>query len=180
MFTNEKAPHQQHAFLDAKGGECKWLAPALLQVMKKMLEKSMRNCHSHMINALESLVQLVFLWDKAGPFLTEGEFLMSMSLATTFLQEYTWLNNWAQSEDRKLFHKVMKFHQFLHLVQNSWCLNPRYHWCFKSEDFVSHCARIGHSVSMGVAAPKLSTKIIPKYRILLHLLLSREGFTLEP
>jgi len=38
MFTNEKAPHQQRAFLDAKGGECKWLAPALplLQVMKKM------------------------------------------------------------------------------------------------------------------------------------------------
>ena len=180
MFTTEKSPHQQHAFLDAKGGECKWLAPALLQVMKKMLGKSMRSCHSHMIKALEALVQLVFLWDNAGPFLTEGEFLMSMSLATTFLQEYTWLNNWAQAEDRKLYHKVMKFHQFIHLVKNSRFINPRYHWCFKSEDFVGHCARLGHSVSMGVAATKLSTKVMPKYRILLHLLLSREGFTLEP
>ena len=108
-------------------------------------------------------------------FLTEGEFLMSMSLATTFLQEYTWLNNWAQAEDRKLYHKVMKFHQFIHLVKNSRFINPRYHWCFKSEDFVGHCARLGHSVSMGVAATKLSTKVMPKYRILLHLLLSREG-----
>ena len=35
MFTNEKSPHQSHAFLDAKGGGCKWLAPALLEVMKK-------------------------------------------------------------------------------------------------------------------------------------------------
>ena len=46
MFTNEKSPHQSHAFLDAKGGECKWLAPALLEVMKKMLGPE-RDHHAH-------------------------------------------------------------------------------------------------------------------------------------
>lgn len=45
---------------------------------------------------------------------TEGKFLMSMSLAATFLQEYTWPNNLAQAQGTKLYHKVMKHHQFMH------------------------------------------------------------------
>ena len=45
---------------------------------------------------------------------TEGEFRMSMSLAATFLQEYTWSNNLAQAQGTKLYHKVMKHHQFMH------------------------------------------------------------------
>ena len=43
------------------------------------------------------------------------------------------------------------------------------------EDFVGRIAALTHSVSMGVKSTSLCKKVAPKYRILLHLLLSREG-----
>ena len=52
-------------------------------------------------------------------------------------------------------------------------------WCFKSEDFVGAIARLAHSCTSGVASTRLSTKVLPKYAILLHLLLTREGFSIE-
>lgn len=178
MFTNEKSPHQSHAFLDAKGGECKWLAPALLEVMKKMLGPE-RDHHAHMIQCVEIMVQLVFLWDSADIFLTEAEEEFTMSLCNSFLQEYTYLNHWAETSGRKLFHIVFKHHTFIHLCLGAAEMNPRFHWCFKSEDFVGAIARLAHSCTSGVASTRLSTKVLPKYAILLHLLLTREGFSME-
>ena len=178
MFTNEKSPHQSHAFLDAKGGECKWLAPALLEVMKKMLGPE-RDHHAHMIQCVEIMVQLVFLWDSADIFLTEAEEELTMSLCNSFLQEYTYLNHWAETSGRKLFHIVFKHHTFIHLCLGAAEMNPRFHWCFKSEDFVGAIARLAHSCTSGVASTRLSTKVLPKYSILLHLLLTREGFSME-
>ena len=178
MFTSEKAPHQNYASLDAKGGECKWLAPALLEVIKTMLSDDLDH-HVHMKQCLEALVQLVCLWDSAPAFLSDGQCEMVITLMNAFLQHYTFLNDWASKENRKLFHKVNKHHSFIHLCLGAGELNPRLHWCFKSEDFVGHISRLGHSCSPGVASTKLSTKLLTKYRVLLHLLLTREGFTLD-
>eukprot|EP00438_Fugacium_kawagutii_P003468 Skav217399 [mRNA] locus=scaffold532:724880:732954:+ [translate_table: standard] len=178
MFTSETSPHQSYAFLDAKGGECKWLAPALLEVMRNLLKPD-RAIHATMVACLEAMVQLVSLWDGAGIFLTETGYDLTMSLCNAFCQEYTHLHKWAQDEDRMLFNVVRKHHTFIHLCLEAKFLNPRYHWCFKSEDFVGAMAKLGHSSSHGVASQKLSTKVLPKYAILLHLLLTREGFSFD-
>ena len=84
---------------------------------------------------------------------------------------------WRRAKDagRSFFHIVVKHHTFQHLVLNARHLNPRCHWNFKSEDFVGQVSKLTHSISMGVSSPKLSSKLMPKYRILFHLLLHRQG-----
>jgi hypothetical protein len=78
-------------------------------------------------------------------------------------------------EGRKNFNIVMKSHTFQHLVENSKFLNPKTHWTFSSEDFVGKISIVASSVSPGVSSTKISAKLAPKYRVLLHFLLTREG-----
>jgi hypothetical protein len=78
-----------------------------------------------------------------------------------------------KGQNRMSFHIVAKHHGFLHLVWNSKFLNPKLHWCFKGGDFVGQVSKLTHSVSMGVSSVRLSNKVAPKYRILVHLALTR-------
>ena len=78
-----------------------------------------------------------------------------------------------------LYNIVYKHHTFIHLCLGSYHMNPKFHWCFKSEDFVGAIAKMAHSCTHGVASTKLSTKVLPKYSILLHLVLTRQGFCME-
>eukprot|EP00438_Fugacium_kawagutii_P008677 Skav210820 [mRNA] locus=scaffold1597:274452:275300:- [translate_table: standard] len=178
MFCDPKKPWQNWANLNCKGGEGKHLAPALLQVLKKLLDYSKPE-HTHMVCCLESLVQMVDIWDNAGIFLTQSEYKQSWHLAQKAMKEYQWLNTWSLEKDRSSFHIVNKFHSLLHLAKGAKFLNPKVFWCFKAEDFVGHIPTITHSVSMGVKATKLSQKLAAKYKILLHLLYTRTGFSLE-
>ena len=74
---------------------------------------------------------------------------------------------------RNSFHIVAKHHTFIHVLWNSKYLNPRAQWCFRGQDFVVHVSKMAHSVSFGVSSTKLTQKIAPKYRVLLHLLCKR-------
>lgn len=104
---------------------------------------------------------------------TEESFALAMSLGTGFLDEYQWLNQWSKDCGRKSFHVVHKHHSFMHLLKNSKYMNPKAYWRFKAEDYVGHISRPTHSISMGVKSTKLSQKLCPKYRVLVHLLLTR-------
>ncbi len=41
------------------------------------------------------------------------------------------------------------------------------------EDFVGKISKLAHSVSMGVKATRISRKVLPKYRVMLHVRLAR-------
>ena len=41
-------------------------------------------------------------------------------------------------------------------------------------DFVGHISKMCHSISFGVSSTKVSSKLCPKYRLHLHLLLRRD------
>ena len=174
MFTDAKNPWSKWANLDVKGGEAKHLLPALIPVIKRLFDKSRLPEEMNMILAAESLEKLVHLWDLMG--IIPAEFAESMALGKAFLDSYHELNVWSLEKDRKSFHKVHKHHTFIHLLKNSKFLNPKLQWCFKAEDFVGHCSKLGHSVSMGVSSTRLSLKIASKYRVLQHLLLTRKNF----
>ena len=178
MFTKETKPHKNWAFLGTKGAECKHLAPALLSFCKKALDVA-NNVDQHIIASLDAMCSLVDVIDGASMFLSPVEYGLALEKAELFLDNYDWLNLWAKGQDRRLFHIVIKFHMFWHLIQNSQFLNPRFVWCFKSEDFVGKVSRLTHSVSMAVRSTRLSLKVTPKYRLLLHLRLTREGFNLS-
>ena len=93
---------------------------------------------------------------------------------------YSFLSEWALEEGNKLFHVVHKVHTFQHMGVGSQHLNPRACWCFANEDFVSKMSQLVFSISPGVRSSKLSFKVGPKYRIILHLLLTRDNFGLGP
>ena len=124
-------------------------------------------------------MSLVEVFDKGGIYLSSDEHLLALRKAEQFLAHYDSLNKWAQENDRMLFHIVMKHHTFMHLVQSSKYLNPKFHWCFRNEDFVGKISKIAHSVSMGTRSTRLSLKVSPKYALVLHLRLTRDAFDIN-
>lgn len=58
-------------------------------------------------------------------------------------------------------------------------LNPRFAWCFKSEDYVGRISHLAHSVSMGVRSTKLRAKVANKYRYTLYFRITRGDFNGE-
>ena len=175
MFTNPKEPHSSYPTLSIKGSEAKHLLPALLVVCKSLLKPDIfhERC---MLDCMEHLQKVVDLYSEADIVLTEQEWEKVYTLGKGFLDIYSLLNGWAEEQERLLFHKVWKFHSFQHMVENSKWLNPRCHWCFSQEDFVGKISLLTYSISSGVSATKLSQKLSPKYRVLLHLLLTRDNF----
>ena len=157
------------------GKDRKEMAP----VLEKIFGVTMTPAEQKMIACVTSLGKLVQLWDESGTFPTEESFALALSLGKGFLDDYQWLNQWSKDCGRKSFHIVHKHHSFMHLLYNSRYMNPpKARWCFKAEDYVRHISRT-HSISMGVRSTKLSQKLCPKYRVLLHLLLTRAGFAQE-
>ena len=175
MVVDPKKPHASFPKLEAKGAETKHFCFSFLPVLKKLLDKGNEE-HKQMIEALESLCKLVDFYDKAPMFLSCKEFAKSMSLGKRFFKAYSYLNKWALAKGKNLFHIVMKFHTLKHLIKNGQVMNPRFACNWKSEDFVGRLAKLGHSVSSGVKSTSLSKKIIPKYRVLLYLKLTRPNF----
>lgn len=179
MFCDPQKPWARHPVMDCKGAEARHLLPALTPVIQVAFADTMHACERNMITAATSLEKLVRLWDDMGVFPTAAEYKQSLCLASAFLQSYDWLNKWSLEKDRMSFHVVAKHHSFLHLVWDSQYLNPKLHWCFKGEDFVGQISKLTHSVSMGVSSVRLSTKVAPKYRILIHLVLTRSIQAME-
>ena len=175
MVCDPKQPHKEYPKLEAKGAETKHLLAALLPVLKSMLDPG-DSLHQHMVGALQSMVGLVNLLDKADMFPTQEENLEAIDLDKRFCEHYWSLNQRAQENDRKLYHIVWKFHAMHHLIKNFQVLNPKYTWNFRAEGFVGKNSRLASSIAMGVKSTRVSNKFLVKYRILLHMQLSRFGF----
>ena len=175
MVVDPKKPHQNFPKLEADGAETKHFCKAFLPIPKEMVDKT-RVEECQMLEALESLCLLIDLYDEGGRFLSPQEFDRNMNLAQRFFLSYDNLNKWALSKGLLLFNIVFKFHTFMHMVENGVHMNPKESTNFRSEDFVGQLPRLGHSCSMGVRSTKLSSKIIPKYLVLLHFQLTRPGF----
>jgi len=102
------------------------------------------------------------------------EYEEAWGLAKGFAKDYEILPAWASSEGRLLFNTAIKHHTFLHLAKDAVHCNPKHPWTFRSEDFVGQIAKLAHSCTMGTSATKISAKLSSKYRILLHLVLTRK------
>ena len=84
MFTKEKTPHSTHAFLTSKGAECKHLAPALKKVCQDVFDSG-NVIEMHMITALESIIVVTEMFDKAAAISTTQEWCEMMTQAEVFL-----------------------------------------------------------------------------------------------
>ena len=171
MFVAEDKPHAQFPSLHAKGAETKHLLPAMCWVMDQMDDGS--DVHRHIMEGLVAINKFVIVMNSADWVPTPRESRRMLRYAERFLDNYAWLDAWAQQEERLLFHTVPKFHMFHHLAQFSEFLNPRACWCFKAEDWVGKISRIAASCIFGTKSTKLSVKLMEKYRFMLYFRLQR-------
>lgn len=174
MFTDSSKPWLGKASLDCKAGEAKHLLPALVPVLEKIFARTKKPEEKHVISAATSLEKLVAIRDQGDTFLSPSEFGKPLALGKVFLDSYKWLHEWSLEKGRNSFHIVAKHHTFIHLLWNAKFLNPKVQWCFRGEDFVGHVSKMAPSVSFGVSSTKLTQKMAPKYRVLLHLLWKRD------
>ena len=175
MLCDPAKPHKNFPCLEAKAGETKHLMPCIWHLLGEVLDKEV-GIHQKMMHCLRTLIELQDHYDAAGVFLNPEEYSTACNLAERFFSLYHDLKQWALLKGRKLFHVTYKFHSFMHLIQNSKHLNFRIHHNYRAEHFVGQMSELAHSVSFGVKASKLSTKIALKYKMLLHLQLTRPGF----
>ena len=101
-------------------------------------------------------------------FLTDNKFNAFFDLGKGFVESYR-LNAHFEAAGRPLFHIVNKSHSFLHSAREAFYVSPNLPGCWLGEDFVGRM----HSISFGSKIQKLSTKLMPKYRALLHLSLQK-------
>ena len=100
MFTDPKSNHKKYPSLHCKASELKHFAPALLVVLRAMLDESMEH-HMNMVECLQALCKLGQVFDEAGIFLTKEEFRQAMRLGNRFFEAYDALAKWAKGCDRK-------------------------------------------------------------------------------
>jgi hypothetical protein len=173
MFTTEDKHWQSEPFLKVKGSEARHLLPCLTEISK---ERNTGLEHEERLQAaFEAIDSFVRLLDRAGNHLSPSEALLGQELVVSFVEHSQWLEQWALGEGRLEFHMVPKYHMLVHLAESARYLNPKLQWCFKSEDFVGKVAKLGHSISMGVASQRISLKLVAKYRIWLHLRFTRDN-----
>ena len=175
MFTDVTAPHKKFPCLDAKAAETKHFLPCLFQVLQQALPEG-EPIHAVMLACLTAFIQLGEHFDGMDLFPTNEEYEKTMNLAKRFFDNYHTLNEWALSKGKKLFNITFKFHSCKHMYKNSFYLNYRVHSNFRSEDFVGALARVAHSITFGVSSSNVCRKVCLKYRVLLHLQLTRAGF----
>ena len=102
-----------------------------------------------------------------------------MKLHKDFVQEYKLLGEWAWGNDMYLFHVVAKHHAMWHMCLDSKHQNPRCNARWKGEDFVVKISLLCHSCSFGTKCTRLTTKVLPEYQGMLHLILTRNGMDWE-
>ena len=174
----QKKPNATWASLDSKASECKRSAFALLPVVREAFEKSAKPHEKLIVEALEAITELITLWGNADSTLTSDEFNYFILLGERFFMIYHDLNQRAANERRSAFHVAHKFHAFLHTIQQAKYLNPKLNTCWRGEDYVGHLSKLAHSVPFGVKSTRITQKVALKYRILMHLLLTKKDFIL--
>ena len=162
MVVDPKKPHTQYPKLEAKGAETKYFCFSFLPLLQKLLHRKIEE-ERHMLEALETLCLLIDFYDRTSMFLSPQEFEDSRNLgkrqkAVSYCDEISY---------HAPPHKKWKVHKpkvYLQLERGRLCgpggkVEPFCHcWCEVHKDFHQN---------------------IPKYRVLLHLQLTRPGFSQE-
>ena len=131
--------------------------------------------HHNVLLAFDAICGYCALLDAKDLYVPTGEDAGNFrEFAKSFLLAYSDLNTWAESNERRLFPIVSrKLHTFWHMSCWAKYLNPRYTWCFRSEDYVGKISKLAFSVAHGNSSIRMSRRILGKYRHLLHLRLTR-------
>lgn len=77
-------------------------------------------------------------------------------------------------EEQPLFQDIPKLHAMQHSILSCHVINPRLTWCFRQEDNMNIHRTLARSCAQGLKGPAVTTKIVAKMRIALHLQLCKQ------
>eukprot|EP00969_Alexandrium_andersonii_P024934 1089321-Alexandrium_andersonii.AAC.1 len=60
-----------------------------------------------------------------------------------------------------------------HVVEQCQYINAKMFWCYGGEDFVGRMSVLAHACTRGTPPHQVSSKLVEKYRLALHLKWSR-------
>ena len=171
MFVQESQPHASHPMLKCKGAETKYLLPIVAQISQETSTSSEED--RHRTHLLQSLSRFGDLLDTMPMFPAEAEAHDAQMAMAAVLEHADWLKQKAVVDGSELWHIVYKHHFAEHLAEACKWMNPRFGWTFRGEDYVGKVSLLPHSCCFGVRPMDLSGKILEKWRIMLHVKMSR-------
>jgi hypothetical protein len=124
----------------------------------------------HVLRAARALDKVYSIMHEEEMFINAETYWLLQKTATMFLLSYNWLASEAFRQDRKMWSLVPKHHYFAHLIEQAKFCNPRYVWCYGSEDFVGRASCLAQSCTRGSPGPLVISKMVAKYRIAKHLM----------
>ena len=162
-----KAQNTYPCLTKLKAAEVRGLVPAIAAIAQTMCNGSEESIRQGAI--MKHLATASEVMHKADYTMTSSEYKIFQLSATKFLLEYNWLAAHAMENDEPRFSVVPKHHYFAHLVQQARFLNPRFTWCYSSEDFVGRMSALAHSCLVGTPIYQVASCMLDKYRVAMHL-----------
>jgi hypothetical protein len=169
MFLDPTKPNSRYPTLKSKAGESKHLIVPFATLAVELSDNTQHDAHVEIFFAMAA--KLCELIDACPMFPTNDQAAEFEQCMSTLLKSFEWLHD--STPDELTWHKQFKHHMAAHLAQNFKYMNCKYNWCFKGEDFVGKASILAHSCCFGVRATRLTIKLMKKYRILMHLKLTR-------
>ena len=153
-----------------KAGECKHLVQ-VFEVLARELNTG-SEYDQKMETMFSNISKFCNLMGMAGMFPAPSQAKQALDSMAGFLQRYEALKT--LEPDENMWHVVSKHHMAGHLAESFKFMNPKYNWCFKTEDLVGKISVLAHSCTFGTKNTKVSVKLMQKYRHLVHIKRGRE------
>ena len=170
-FCDGNFPCKDWPKLKGSGAEVKDLLPAISDCWHEHARKDGAQLVSQALTSLEE-VQTIF-HDYAKDVILPLDVCDSLVKHTdAFLLTYQRLAAEAEAAGAMLWSCPTKFHVFHHLARRARYINPRKTNCFLDEDFVGKVKVLVHSCVHGSEQYAMTTKMMEKYRWLLHFIAS--------
>ena len=157
-----------------KAANVRALVPMCAELARQYRDAS-DEVRRHMLAMICKLSKLYDIMHSSGLVVPEASHLQMVEASDKFLLHYNWLSKAAVQNTIKMWLVVPKFHYHYHLVEGFWGLNPKYFWCYGGEDLVGRASTLCHSCVRGTANHEVSSKMLEKYRVAMHLKWTRLG-----
>ena len=171
QICDPKSPWSTYPSLSGvKAAESKALLKAMALLVKEM-EADDRGKHRTL--ACHYLVDVYDIVEVEGWHLSLKARSQLLESASRHLLHYSWLAKDAADRGLLLWSVVPKHHFFLHLALQAQHENPKLHWVYSGESFVGEVSRLAHMCLPGKPAHDLSHVLLERWRIGLHIALTR-------
>ena len=169
QFCTQSSPWSTIPEMGGHAAELRHMVPAIALVASRR-PASPENAHAR--DALDALARFYLILEHGDVFLTDTEAAEALFCMRSCLRDYLWLR--LHYSETMRFPLRPKLHWCVHLAW--WCRfgNPRTWWTYSSESWLGKLATLAHSCSHGTRACRISASVVAKWRLLLHLRLTRQ------